>query len=121
MSAYTFAGMFEWQNTQGGTDVDIELFGSGFESTHLVAGREFFNSAEHITVGPIAGRPSSCSSGVPRSVYVSTDENAQGATLYVCTATNIWTKHWEPFMYPHPITAGSTIPPQPPTNLQILP
>jgi hypothetical protein len=111
MSAYTFAGFFAWQNIQRGADVDVSLFGDpGDQDIHLVGGRDFFSTG-HITVGPIGSRPSTCSpEPSERGVYVSTDENSQGATLYVCTATNVWTKHWEPFTYPHPLVVPGTTP-----------
>lgn len=121
MSAATFQGVFAWSNTRGGSPQDLTLTNSSatpspnYQTTYLVAGRDYFNSSD-MTIGLIANRPSTCNAGpTNRDVYLSTDENSQGATLYVCTAPNIWTKHWEPFTYPHPLTVG---PPAPPTNLR---
>jgi hypothetical protein len=124
MSAYTFAGVFAWQNTQGASTANLVLQNTSagplpnHSNAYIVAGRELFNSA-NMTIGLIGNRPPTCSAGpLNRSVYVSTDENAQGATLYVCTPSNTWTKHWEPFTYPHPLTLSGGMPPPPPPYSQ---
>ena len=103
MTAYTFSGVFAWENRNVGSLVDMSIANNnGSTSTHLQFGRELFNQSD-MTIGLIANRPSTCSVGPPRSVYISTNENALGETLYICTAMNTWTKHWEPFIYPHPL------------------
>jgi hypothetical protein len=108
MSNASFAGMFAWQNLNSGTSQNLEIVNNnGYTSEHLQFGRELFNTS-NMSTGTIANRPSTCSSGTPRSVYVSTNENSQGATIYVCTATNVWTKHWEPYTYPHPLIQGNS-------------
>lgn len=104
MSNATFAGVFAWQNLNGGSLNDLFIANNnGFTPEHLQFGRELFN-ASNMAAGPIAARAQTCSAGPPRSVYVATDENSQGATVYVCTAANVWTRHWEPYTYPHPST-----------------
>ena len=111
MSNPSFAGIFAWGNLNGGSLTNLVIVNNnGFTSEHLQSGREFFNES-NMTSGTIANRPSTCSVGPPRSVYVSTNENSQGATIYVCIATNVWTKHWEPFIYPHPLIENRLMPP----------
>jgi hypothetical protein len=84
--------------------VDLSIANNNpYTSEHLVAGREFFNASD-MKIGKIGDRPGTCSPGPSnRSIYVSTDENPQGATIYVCTSPDVWTRHWEPFEYPHPL------------------
>jgi hypothetical protein len=104
MRAYTFQGVFAWGNTDGGSLVDLGIANNAsYSPEHLIAGREYFNASD-MAIGPIANRPATCFPGpANRSVYVSTDENPQGATIYVCTAPNAWSRHWEPYEYPHPL------------------
>ncbi|MGI9305158.1 MAG: hypothetical protein ACR2RB_21000 [Gammaproteobacteria bacterium] len=126
MSAATFSGVFNWGNSDGGVNVDMVIVEvektpeetPDYTKDHIKAGREVFNSAD-MTVGLREDRPLSCSVGPRRSVYVSTDEHEQEntPTLYVCTAAGTWTKHWEPYRYPHPLRSTSR--PDAPTNLQI--
>lgn len=107
MSAYSFAGVFAWGNTNNGSLVNLTVANnSGNTPTHVVSNREYFNSAG-IASGTLASRPSTCSAGpANRDVYRSTNENALGVTLYICSATNTWTKHYEPYTYPHPLVDG---------------
>jgi hypothetical protein len=104
MRGYTFQGMFAWGNSDGGSPVDLSIANNNpYTSEHLVAGREFLNASD-MKIGKIGDRPGTCSPGPSnRSIYVSTDENPQGATIYVCTSPDVWTRHWEPFEYPHPL------------------
>jgi len=109
MSNPSFAGMFTWDNRDGGSLVDMIIRGGGNTGDHLKFGREIFN-AEDMTIGPISNRPSSCNQGPSdRDIYISTDENSQGAVLYACTG-GTWTKHWEPYAYPHPLRTGACTP-----------
>lgn len=46
--------------------------------------------------------------------------DTSNSTLYVCTATNIWTAYYTPYTYPNPLTQnGNTV--NPPTNLLATP
>ena len=103
MSNPTFSGVFVWENYNNTTLSNLFIANNNYNtSNHLQFGRELFNVA-NMTIGQIANRPSTCSVTPNRDVYVSTDENVQGATLYVCSSPNVWTKHWEPYSYPHPL------------------
>jgi hypothetical protein len=104
MRSYSFAGVFNWGNSNGGSAVDMEIdgAGAGYVSEHLQFGREIFN-ATHMVIGPLGRRPSTCSSGASgRDIYVAND-NPNAPVIYQCSATNTWTKHWEPYTYPHPL------------------
>lgn len=82
--------------------------------------------------GTLAQRPATCTAGPGGTYYTSptgsygvaywaTDANSGQGELYVCTATNTWTPIYEPYIYPHPLTAGDTQtsgdPPSPPSDL----
>jgi hypothetical protein len=56
--------------------------------------------------------PFTCTTGV---AYWATDQS----TLYKCTATNTWTAFYQPYTYPHPLTAcsASSSSPAPPCGL----
>lgn len=115
MGSASFAGMFAWQNMDVGNLKNLAIVNNNaYTPEHLQFGRELFNAA-NMSIGAIANRPASCSAGSPRSIYVATNENSQGATVYVCTATNVWTKHWEPYVYPHPLAQGGN--PAPSNNV----
>lgn len=114
MSATAFAGVFSWGNTRNGSASDFVIANTSatpvapattnYESTHVQYGREVFRGSTEITQGVIATRSATCSAGpASRSIFVSTDENSQGARVYYCSATNTWTQLWEPYTYPHPL------------------
>jgi hypothetical protein len=50
-------------------------------------------------VGTIAARPATCTVGVG---YWATDEQK----FYKCNSTNVWTLHYQPLTYPHPLVTG---------------
>ncbi len=105
MSTYSFAGVFAWDNTNVSTLVNLGITNNNpFTDTHLVFGRELFNAA-NMASGPLASRPATCtfSDLVGRDIYNATDQNVSGVQLYQCSATNTWTLHYEPYIYPHPL------------------
>lgn len=80
-----------------------------------------FNGSSGVGSGPLASRPSTCTTGV---AYWATDQGnwnsgssgGQGE-LFKCTAANTWTLFYTPYAYPHPLVSGtqaaqSPMPPQ---------
>jgi hypothetical protein len=111
LNAYTWSGVFAIGNTAGGATQNLFIQNNeGNSATHMQFGRELFNEA-NVTIGTLAARPSTCSpgdaTGAGRNVYVSNNENPRGNSggyvIYACMSTNVWTKHYEPFTYPHPL------------------
>ncbi|MFO1305244.1 MAG: hypothetical protein U1F54_16055 [Burkholderiales bacterium] len=90
-----------------------------------------FNGTTGVGFGTLANRPTTCTTNPDEPGggvgYWATDQgewNSKNAgpdgQLYRCSATNVWTLHYTPFTYPHPLqTGGSPVPPAP-TNLRML-
>jgi hypothetical protein len=87
-----------------------------------------FNGISGMGFGTLANRPTTCSTNpLPLAGaafttegeigggvgYFATDDGAQG-TLYRCSATDTWTVHYVPYVYPHPLVSGAAPPPPPP-------
>ena len=74
-----------------------------------------FNGTTGMGFGPLALRPTTCTTNASESGggvgYWATDTN----TLYRCSATNTWVTHYQPYTYPHPLQAGVG----PPQNLRV--
>lgn len=94
-------------------------------ATHLQTNRDFydyvqsgFNGTSGTGTGPLASRPSSCSSSSEDGGgvgYWATDAK----TLYRCRAANTWVAHYRPYTYPHPLREVSrTI--SSPSNMRII-
>jgi hypothetical protein len=83
-----------------------------------------FNGTSGMGFGTLANRPSTCATNTAEAGggvgYFATDQGSQG-TLYRCSATNNWTVHYVPYVYPHPLTnGGAPLPPLlAPTNLMV--
>jgi hypothetical protein len=87
-----------------------------------------FNGTVGTGFGTLANRPTTCTAG-PGGTYDTSPTGSYGVgyfatdqkTLYVCTSTNTWTAIYQPYTYPHPLTAGGTTlsenPPTAPTGL----
>jgi hypothetical protein len=116
----------------------IQVQGDG-SATRLLSNRDYyaevstmaqtstsspFNGTIGTGFGTLAHRPTTCTTGVG---YWATDQgnwnaynSAQEGELFVCASTNTWTMKYEPYTYPHPLTAGGTTTggnPNPPTSL----
>lgn len=109
-----------------------------------------FNGTSGVGFGTLANRPASCTpnqdpSGLDAADggvgYWAMDQgnwntstsnpygvqmNGTDGVLYRCSATNTWTLHYTPFIYPHPLVIGSgggsgggTTRPTAPTNLRV--
>jgi hypothetical protein len=125
-------------NNAPGVVVLFDISGGGSQA-RILANRDFYGQVSDIAqtsatspfngttgtgYGTLARRPTTCTTGVG---YWATDQgtwntyNSQEGELFVCTATNTWTMHYEPYTYPHPLTGGGTVesgdPPSPPLNL----
>jgi len=67
-----------------------------------------FNGTSGTGYGTMVNRPTTCTTRVG---YWATDQGTwrnggPGGVLYKCTATNTWTKAYEPYTYPHPLITG---------------
>lgn len=101
-------------------DADMPLNVQEASASQIVANRDYyiqgasFNGTSGVGVGTIASRPSTCTTGV---AYWATDEGEWWAAqsgadgrLYKCTATNTWTLHYTPYVYPHPLQGSPPAP-----------
>jgi hypothetical protein len=117
----------------------IQIQGDG-SATRLLANRDYyaevstsaqtsatspFNGTTGTGYGTLANRPTTCT---PHVGYWATDQGSWNGSgrggqgqLYICTATNSWAMSYQPYTYPHPLTAGGTSTtggdPNPPSGL----
>ncbi len=75
-----------------------------------------FNGSHGMGFGTLANRPTTCTTNALETGggvgYFASDQ----ATLYRCSATNVWVVHYRPYTYPHPLVAGDA-----PTTKSFLP
>jgi MYXO-CTERM domain-containing protein len=125
--------MYVWNNrwTADGAKIDLNVenpWGAtqpGVED-HIKAERDYYNAVsasaqisptspfdgtKGMGYGTLANRPPTCVTNPLESGggvgYFATDDGPNG-TLYRCSATNTWTKHYQPFVYPHPLQTSCT-------------
>ena len=121
----------KWSDTQAQIPFSFEDLGSSpyppdYQSNHLISDRDYFVPASGIQTnnqtpfngstgmgwGTLANRPPSCSVALTDAAdagnggvgYFATDKGPQG-TLYRCARPGQWVIHYQPFTYPHPLTA----------------
>lgn len=126
--AQVFQPVYFWNNLINGSEFDIDNSGL---NTWIRQDRDWyttnaaFNGTAGVGSGPIASRPSTCTTGV---AYWATNEGEWNSLqagpdgrLYKCTATNTWSLYYTPYPYPHPWQGTGTPPeaPGPPSNLRI--
>lgn len=99
-----------------------------------------FNGTTGMGFGTLANRPTTCTptsevldagqggvgywatdAGTWKTATPSQGVDVDNGVLYRCSATNTWTVHYTPYIYPHPLVAGGgggdITPPSAPTNL----
>jgi hypothetical protein len=95
----------------------------GNNPLHLVENRDWyrqttsFTGATGVGQGPLASRPTTCTTGV---AYWATDVGkwnnrvtSPDGQLFKCTSTNTWTLYYVPYAYPHPLQASQNAPAAP--------
>jgi len=97
---------YYWENRKNGVNLITCVESGDLPANVIEENRDFynqttsFNGTTGMGVGLLADRPATC---VPGVAYWATDVGPLG-TLYKSTAENVWTKYYEPYAYPHPLT-----------------
>jgi hypothetical protein len=120
-----------WADTRGKVDLNMPAVGGppNYFNSHFVVNRDYynavsaspqsspsapFNGTSGVGFGTLANRPATCTTNTAESgggvAYFATDQGPQG-TLYRCSAANVWTFHYAPYTYPHPLQGGTVPPP----------
>ncbi len=90
------------------------MYGVPKENREFWNGNPSFNGTVGVGWGTLANRPATCTVGVGYWATNQSTTNLSGmvgknpatpisGTLYVCTATNVWTAFYTPYAYPHPM------------------
>jgi len=119
-----------WMNSFGNAQEVSIRDTSTTQNVDIFADNASFNGTTGTGYGLLAALPSTCTPGPGGTYYTSptgsygvaywaTDANSGNGELYVCTSANTWTGIYQPYTYPHPLTAGGTTGTTvaPPTNL----
>jgi hypothetical protein len=112
--------IYIYLNTLNGVETDTAS--GSTNAAHVQANRDYytftstFNGTSGAGSGPVASRPTTCTTGV---AFWATDQGfwntktpgVAAGQLYTCTATNVWTLFYTPFTYPYPSSATGPLPP----------
>jgi hypothetical protein len=145
--AQAFQPAYFWRNTQPSGEIGVnrscETTGNASctrqNTFHILPDRDYYTYAAGFTgtsgvgEGPLANRPSTCTTGV---AYWATDQgswntstsnpfglqaNGADGRLDVCTSTNTWTDgYYVPYTYPHPLQGGAAPSQAAPTILRVI-
>jgi len=124
---------YQWRNTGPNGEIGHQLVNDPYSFKHIQANRDYFAYTASFTgtvgvgEGPLANRPSTCTTGVG---YWATDQgewnsrrSGADGQFYKCTSTNTWSLYYVPYAYPHPLQSGSSgvssSVPSSPQNLRI--
>jgi hypothetical protein len=94
---------YVWGNTLNGNRTVVYVHNNC--GKHIKPNRDYyeegasFNGTSGVGRGLLAARPATCTLN---TAYFATDVGPMG-TLYQCSQTNTWTKHFEPYTCPHPL------------------
>lgn len=153
----SYSPMYAWRNRwNNGTKVGVSVSNPAECNTshHIQPNRDYFdavsasaqtsptspfNGTTGMGYGTLANRPTTCTPSPEGSTggvgYWATDQGEWNARnsgpdgqLYRCSATNTWTVHYKPFIYPHPLQGGvqgggapDAVGLIPPANLRVVP
>ena len=123
--------IYLWMNSFGSAPISIRDTSSK-QNIDIFVDNPSFDGTTGTGNGLLSARPGTCTPGPGGTYYTSptgsygvayfaTDANSGNGELYVCTSTNTWTGIYQPYTYPHPLTAGSTAAANvnPPTGLAV--
>lgn len=134
--AQTLVPAYIWLNrTEGNAELSVDVINQS--ENHIQGDRDYyalsapFDGTRGVGCGALSQRPRSCTVGAgywatPQSCSDLSGRIGAGhtatisGTLYRCTAANVWSVHFAPYTYPHPL-AGTPAPPRAPTNLRVSP
>lgn len=128
---YWFRSRADYAGALTGTNVSGNITCAG-RSGIVMLGRDVISdsSSPGVGCGPLANLPATCT---PGQGYWATNQSCSdltgmvgaspatpiAGTLYKCMSANTWAPYYEPFTYPHPLTAGEKANLSVPLNLRV--